>query len=365
MTIVPDIKFIESLKKQSNAPLKQCMQCGNCSVVCELSTEDNPFPRKEMMWAAWGQKDKLMCDPNIWLCHQCGDCTTYCPRGVKPGDVLAALRQNCILFYARPKLLGKLLGNPWFLPFALIIPLAIILFILWIAVTIEIPQGAVNYSKLFPHLYLNTTFGLLVLAIIIGVIYSVRAFRSNIKVHSEELSHKMIGIKNLLRSVKEILTHEKFRMCQANKSNYYAHLMVLWGFIILLAVTVYAIFSVLFSTYPIPLLHPVKIVANIASLLLFIGTTIMIYKRLFNKEKPGYSNYFDWVFLISFYFLITSGIFVETARFADWQAGYYIYLFHLALVWFVIIFAPYTKFAHFIYRTLALTYLNKKEKIKE
>jgi quinone-modifying oxidoreductase subunit QmoC len=92
MNVQPDLDFIKDMKSAGGDTLKKCFQCATCSVVCPLSTDDNPFPRREMIFAQWGLKEKLMGDPNVMLCHQCGDCTTYCPRGAKPGEVLGAIR---------------------------------------------------------------------------------------------------------------------------------------------------------------------------------------------------------------------------------------------------------------------------------
>ena len=92
MNVQPDLDFIKAMKEAGGDTLKQCYQCATCSVACPLSTDDKPFPRKEMILAQWGMKDKLLTDPNIFLCHHCGDCTTMCPRGAKPGDVLGAIR---------------------------------------------------------------------------------------------------------------------------------------------------------------------------------------------------------------------------------------------------------------------------------
>ncbi len=111
-TIVkPDLNFIKDVKSLGGDSLKKCFQCATCSVVCKLTPEEKPFPRKEMIWAQWGLKDKLMQDPDIWLCYNCNDCSVHCPRGAKPGEVLAAVRNYSFINLAFPRLMGKALSQ--------------------------------------------------------------------------------------------------------------------------------------------------------------------------------------------------------------------------------------------------------------
>ena len=51
MNIQPDLEFIRYLKGVGGDTLKKCYQCATCSVVCPLSKDKKPFPRKEMIWS--------------------------------------------------------------------------------------------------------------------------------------------------------------------------------------------------------------------------------------------------------------------------------------------------------------------------
>ncbi len=354
--ITPDIQFKKELRKVSKAPLNECIQCGTCSVVCSLAPDDRPFPRKEMIWAGWGLKDKLVANTDVWLCHQCGDCSTYCPRGVKPADVLSAVRQITYKQYARPKFLGTMLSHPKWLPVALLIPIVIISAILKLAGTFTIPEGPVNYSAFFPHGWLNSSFTLITFLSYGLAATGLFRFWKDMKKNFPDFSLEK-GFFNCFRqSLGSIMTHSKFGECSSQKPRKIAHFLVFYGFILLLFVTAYAIVAAITHNYPLGLYNPFKIAGNIAGLMLLTGLGLMIFNRLFNKKNFGNSNYSDWLLLISILLLTISGIVVEVARFQNWSSAYHLYFFHLVCVWFVIIYLPYTKFGHLIYRTLAMMF---------
>ena len=356
--IQPDIKFKKALSKNATSSLNECMQCGTCSAVCSLAPDDRPFPRKEMIWAAWGLKDKLVANPDLWLCHQCGDCSTYCPRDIKPADVLSNIRQYVYTQNARPAFMGKLLNKPALLPIAILIPVIIISAILLLAGTLTIPEGAVNYSKFFPHAWLNGSFSIITLLVYGMAAIGFGKFMKGLLKNFPDAKPQQSFFKSMIQVKMSILRHSKFNDCDRMKSRIVAHFLLFYGFLLLLLVTLYAIVAVIIGAYPMPLTDPFKIIGNVASVMLLVGLGIFIYNRLFDKKTMGKSSYADWLLLISIFLLTLSGIVVQFARFGNWDFAYHLYFFHLVCVWFVIIYLPYTKFAHMVYRFLALSFAN-------
>ena len=147
--IKPDKKFVEEVMGRGGDSLKKCYQCSTCTVMCTLAPDNSPFPRKEMIWAQWGLKDKLINDPDIWICQRCQDCSVHCPRDAKPGEVMAALREQVIANYAVPGFLGKAFSSTKYLPLLLIIP--ILLFMAYLQV-----WGDLHYPNNFVSIYEET-----------------------------------------------------------------------------------------------------------------------------------------------------------------------------------------------------------------
>jgi len=352
----PDIAFKRELSHMSGSQLNQCMQCGNCSAVCSLAPADRPFPRKEMIWSGWGLKEKLIGNVDVWLCHQCGDCSSFCPRDVKPADVISAVRQKSYMHYARPHFMGKLVSKPAWLPVAVLIPVVVIIAILSMAGTFKIPEGPVDYSAFFPHGWLNSTFSGITLFFYILASMGIGSFWKDMKRQTPPSGDGRGTRLPFFRALGEILSHSNFSGCGSQRTRQAAHMLVFFGFGLLILVTLYAIWASLTHNYPLPFSNPFKIAGNVASLMIYTGLGIMVGQRLFNKDVFGKSSYTDWLLLIAIGLLTLSGTMVELARFGNWSIAYYLYFFHLVAVWFVIMYLPFTKLGHVFYRTTALVY---------
>ena len=364
--IEPDVGFIKELAGLGGDSLKKCFQCATCSVVCPISPDNKPFPRKEMIAASWGLKDRLVANYDIWLCHNCGDCTTLCPRGAKPGEVLGAVRSYAIADYAVPKFLGKAVNDPKKLPLLMAIPVVVFILLGLVTGLLDFTPGGdeIAHGHFFSTWLVDMIFVPLSIWAIVIFVLGLKRFLHDIhenallsgKTDKKEL--EAVGfIRALIRIIPTILKHDKFNECGENKDRATAHLLVLYSFIGLFIVT-NIFFVVLYGLGqhgPYSQINPVKWLANISGVALIIGSGLMIKNRM-NKTDQG-SSYVDWYLLGLVFGLGVTGMLAEITRLAHMAAfSYTIYFIHLVFVFMLFAFLPFSKLAHIVYRTVAMAY---------
>lgn len=351
LLVQPDRKFLRDVMHGGAADLKKCFQCATCTSVCSLSTESSPFPRKQMIEAQWGMTDRLMTDPAVWLCHNCGDCTTRCPRDARPAQVMGAIRSEVIRRFAFPRFMGDLVHNPRTLPLLFAIPI-LVFYALAAPLHAAGAQGW-EFALMFPQPRLEALFftvGALVgFAFVVGVVRFVQALRAS--------GAKSPILLALVPVLVEIMTHRRFAKCDAEKDRYWGHLLMLYGFGGLALVgTVIGIGTLAGVMHtPLPILSPLKVFANLCALVALVGAVILVAGRLKNREALEGTTYFDWFFLLVLAIAVMTGILSEGLRLMQNQAWMYpVYFVHLTLILALFLYAPYSKFAHFVYRTVAL-----------
>ncbi len=359
--IKPDSNFTREVIGLGGESLKKCFQCSTCSVVCTLSPEENPFPRKEMLWAQWGLKDRLLGDPDIWLCYQCNDCTVHCPRDAGPGNVLAALRNYSFGHYVNPAFLGKAFRNIKYLPLLLLFPVALFLIMLGAMGYLTIPEGEIVFAKFVPHIIVDPVFLVLTGLVFIVVAVSLSRFWKGLRAGTDSADLSIIDAlkRSALSKLIELLLHKKFYECGSARIRMLSHMSIFYGCLAFLLVTA----AVFIGTYafgietPLSSYNPLKIIANLGAIAVIFGCLLAIFRRLRGGKDVGNSSYLDWNLIILILTVTVLGVLTEVFRLAELAtAAYVLYFIHLVSVFFGIAYFPYSKLAHLMYRSLAIMY---------
>ncbi len=388
--VEPDLNFIKDIQRAGGGDLKKCFQCATCSVVCNITPDDSPFPRKEMIWAQWGQKEKLMSDPDVWLCHQCNDCTANCPRGAKPGDVFAGIRSASIKALAFPRFMGTLLSNPGLAIFAWAIPVVVLLIMISLFPAIysvlphnlnphsffgemvyqfknagwnNMPAGPIKWTNFYPELGIDMTFITLLALGIIALAVGLYRFWNTMTENHGETGLTGTPVPNLIEVTPTILAHERFMECDTSKNRYYGHLGVFYGFTGALVTTALVATSFwlfgISTPYTIAehgvLTVVVKFIGNLSAAAIIIGGIVLWVQRASFKKSS--SSYFDWTLIVLVTGLGVTGLATELVRVADLKSiAYPVYFIHLTFIAYLFLYLPFSKMAHLAYRSVAMTF---------
>jgi quinone-modifying oxidoreductase subunit QmoC len=210
-----------------------------------------------------------------------------------------------------------------------------------------------EFANLYPLWLIETFFfslsGLIVVAFLAGVARFVRALRAS--------GADGAILRGLVPAAVTIMTHERFARCGQERARYLGHLATFWGFLGLAGVSTVVGFATMFGVMETPLAQTnvLKILGNLSGVVAIAGVALLLADRLRDPGKRAASTYFDWFFIWTLAGVIATGAIIQFLRLAEADPWMYIwYYVHLVLIFVLFVSAPFTKFAHVVYRTVAM-----------
>jgi len=342
-----------------------CFQCGNCTAVCPLSKDDNVFPRKTIRNIQLGLKDRLMESSEPWLCYYCGDCSATCPRDANPGELMMGARRYLTSRYDWTGLSRRLYLSPAWELGALAVVAAGVFLAFYLGGSFGRMGGDhVSVNTFAPVEWVH--YGDWALAGILSFLLLTNAWRMAgfLLRKDKELE---ISLSDWTGRLKEFILHfftqKRWATCGEGGTNlrWVKHLLLVSGYLTMMLLVI-----VLLPWFQRDGMewHWTALPGYFATGVLLFYTTDAILGRLRKEEQVHkWSHGTDWGFLILLFFTALTGILMHLSRLLDLpRPTYYMYVIHLMVaVPMLVVEVPFGKWAHLMYRPLAVYIESVKE----
>jgi ferredoxin len=340
-------RFSKELTKYGAFDFNACYNCGNCTAVCSLSTEEDSFPREMLRLSVLGLEDEIKSSLKPWLCYYCGECTTHCPQNANPGELMMSLRRWLTSEYDWTKLSGLLYRS---------FPLTIIAFIVSaigilaysIAKNFNMPE-IMSSGHTFEVAAIATVFAIILLPNIVRMWWFI-ILKPKVKVPLLKY------FKSLGELIVHMFTQKRTLGCDDNKLRWFEHFILVIGYLGLLFTTVFLDWFSSTSIFVI-------VLGYVMSVIIFLVTIDFMWDRLKkNKEISKNSQPSDWMFVGWLFLMGLTAFFVRL--FIDiglLDNNKWLYIFHMIiLVQWALIIVPFGKWTHFLYRSFAMYFVKLK-----
>lgn len=87
---------VEIIQEISGVNPLKCMKCGKCSATCPSYDKMDIKPHQFVSYVQRGDVEALAASRSLAMCLSCFACVERCPRGVKPGKLIDAVRQSVL-----------------------------------------------------------------------------------------------------------------------------------------------------------------------------------------------------------------------------------------------------------------------------
>jgi len=376
MTTV-DTGLMADLRRFGAADIDACFSCGNCTAICPLADDDATFPRRIIRLAQVGLPDELIASKELWTCYQCGRCTDRCPQQADPSEFMATARRWAIAKLDKTRMSAAMYTSLWA---ASIITLVWALaFALFFAST-RAAESKVTLAlfEFIPNTLIHTVGLVLIIVVFLYAVFTIvmlaRGIAKKQGVTAKSLFGGAAAWKRTWRAFwyavgVEALGQRRYREdCDDDqpveplyRRRWLIHALTLWGFLGLFAATILDygldILGIKATGTPVPIWYPVRLLGTVAGLCLIYGVTFLAIRRM-NRTKAGLlvSKPTDWLLLGMLFVIGVTGFLIEVALYVQpvqvW--GYWVFLIHVAFAMELVLFLPFTKLAHAMYRPVAL-----------
>ena len=375
--------LLPELRRFGAGDVSACFNCGTCTAVCPLSQSDGGFPRKIIRFAQLGMREELLASHELWTCYACGECTQTCPRQADPAEFMAAARRYAVASYDRTGLARRLATSA---AFAFVFIGLLVTGLAAFMYTAHRPVVG-DELALFEFLPAGVVhdLGIAVLAIfVLGAVaglveMSRRLVRRGRTEGRPRPSIGRVGDAAWHAVGRESIGQERMRRDCADDPEanprpwfvrrWFVHAATMWGFIGLLAATILDylldVIGVKETGAAQALWSPVRLLGTLAGLMLVYGTSVSIFRRIRRADRSSArSTIPDWWFLWLLWLAGVTGFALELALYLPEAPGwgYSAFLFHVAVSMALVLLAPFGKFAHAIYRPVALGVLRSRSR---
>lgn len=377
-----DSTLMKELKEYGAINPEACINCGNCTAVCPLTTSENPFPRRTIRQIQMGLRDKLLRSLDPWLCYFCGECSTTCPRGAEPAETMMASRRWLIAHYDESGQAKKLYTSEKKVAFAIfrtsLLPLVLLVIYHLLTGGRNIQTDRVVLNDFAPVMWVWA------IVLLHFVYLGFHLVRNSLNMIRHTLGPKAnllnIPLGAYVEGAKEFVVHftsqrRWWDKCdkETRKVEYHRwlkHLLLMTGYVIMLILIVPLLLW--FQTDNIyPIYHPQRWLGYYATVILIFTSVEILYSRNKRKEEiHRFSHPSDWLFPSFLLIGSITGILVHIFRYValPWPT-YITYTIHvMAMVAMLDTEVGIGKWTHLVYRPLALSMhaMNKKtEQITE
>jgi len=367
-----------------------CLNCGGCSVVCDVAYGDVTFPRRSIHQVVLGLKDAVLESFEPWLCHDCGDCSITCPRQADPAASMRTLRRYLTGQYDGTGLGSRILrSRAWHLGSlaavgALVLALLVFYHLSWAKLPLGIFATPLGVEHMFPKIAYFTWI-VYALPALFMLAHVYRMQRLSMASSRVPMRHYLAEAWTILV---EVVTQRQMRKCtaEARKARAYQewlhggetpgeefvprrwlkHWLMVLGTVTMVVLT--AFFLRWFQTDAInPVYHPQRWLGYLATACILWATTDILLRRLRRPKESVVRKRGVLTLPLLLWLTAVSGIVLHVFRILGFAlAAHYTYAVHLVIcVPMIVVEVPFGEWAHMIDRPLALYFQAVRERSRE